>query len=77
MNAVPAVAFAGALTIRCVAACALTLIALLVPVTEALAVSVALIVWLPEVLSVALKVPVPLTSVLFPGNTAWASLLVK
>ena len=50
---------------------------LLVPVIELVAVSVAVIVWLPAVFSVALKVPVPLVSVLLAGRTAWPSLLVK
>jgi len=40
-------------------------------------VSVAVRVWLPDVFNVALKVPVPLLSVLLPGSAAWASLLVK
>src|SRR5437763_261190 len=59
---VPAVAEAGAATVKCVAAAALTRIVLLVPVIELLLVSVAVIVWLPAVLSVALNVPVPLLS---------------
>ena len=37
----------------------------------------AVIVWLPAVLSVTLKVPVPLVSVLLAGRLAWLSLLVK
>ena len=40
-------------------------------------VSVAVIVWLPAVFSVALNVPVPLVSVLVAGRRAWPSLLVK
>ena len=51
--------------------------ALVVPVIEALPVSVPVMVWLPAVLSVALNVPAPLVSVLLAGNTAWPSLLVK
>ena len=43
-------------------------IVLLVPVSELVAVSVAVIVWLPAVSSVALKVPLPLLRVLFDGN---------
>ena len=39
--------------------------------------SVAVIVWLPAVLSVALKVPVPLVSVELAGRAAWPSVLVK
>ena len=37
----------------------------------------AVIVWLPAVLSVTVKVPVPLVNVLLAGSTAWVSLLVK
>ena len=77
LKAVPAVALEGAATVKCVAAPALTVIELLVPVTDAFPVSVPVIVWLPEVLSFALKVPVPLVRVLLAGNTAWPSLLVK
>src|SRR5437588_779084 len=40
-------------------------------------VSVAVIVWLPAVLSVALKVPTPLASGELAGRTAWPSVLVK
>ena len=40
-------------------------------------VSVAVIVWLPPFLSVTLKVPVPLVSVLSAGSVAVPSLLVK
>ena len=67
----------GVLTVKCVAAAALTAMVLLVPVMELVAVSVALRVWLPAVLSVALKVPTPLVSVLFDGSMAAPSLLVK
>ena len=42
------------------AAAALTVIVPLVPVMELVTVSVAVIVWLPAVFSVALNVPVPL-----------------
>jgi hypothetical protein len=48
-----------------------------VPLIVLLVVSVAVMVWLPCVLSVALKVPVPLSNVLFAGNTASGSELVK
>src|SRR4051812_3197947 len=54
-----------------------TTIALLVPVTELVTVSVAVIVWLPTVFSVAEKVPVPLVNVESAGNTATPSVLVK
>ena len=43
---------------------------LLVPVMEALAVSVAVMVWLPAVTKVSLKLPVPLLKVLLPGKMA-------
>ena len=67
----------GALTAKCVAASALTAIVLLVPVIEAVTVSVAVIVWLPAVLSVALNVPAPFVRVLSAGNVALPSVLVK
>src|SRR3954463_5126245 len=54
-----------------------TLIAPLVPVIAALAVSVAVIVWLPAVFNVALKVPAPLVRVLLAGSVAAPSVLVK
>ena len=44
---------------------------------EAVTVSLAVIVWLPAVFSVAGKLPVPLVSVEFAGRTAWLSVLVK
>jgi len=68
---------AGAATRRWVAAAGFTAIALLVPVIEALTESVAVIVRLPEVLSVALNVPTPLVSVELAGNVAAGSELVK
>ena len=67
----------GPLTTKCVAAAALTVIGLLVPVTPPLTVSVAVIVWLPDVFSVALKVPTPLVSVLAAGRMAPVPPLVK
>ena len=48
-----------------------------VPVIELVAVSVAVIVWLPVVFSLALNVPVLFVSVLSAGSTACPSLLVK
>jgi len=48
----------------------LTAIVLLVPVIELVAVRLAVRVWLPAVLSVAMNVPVPLASVLSAGKTA-------
>ena len=50
---------------------------LLVPVIAAVATSVAVSVWLPGDLRVALKTPTPLVSVELPGRAALASLLVK
>ena len=49
----------------------------LLPVIELVAVSVAVIVWLPAVFSVTLKVPVPLVNVALAGRIAALSLLVK
>ena len=56
LNGVPAVAFAGALTRKCVAGAALTLMLLLVPATELFAVSVALIALLPAMPVAAIAV---------------------
>ena len=55
----------------------LATMALLVPVSDEVAVSVAVRVWLPALRKVALNVPTPLLSVLSDGGTAWPSLLVK
>ena len=49
----------------------------LVPVMEDVVVSVAVIVWIPLVSSVAVKVPTPLVNVLFAGRLARRSVLVK
>ncbi len=73
----PAVAVEAALTDRCVAAAALSAMALVVPVTELATVSVAVTVWLPADLSVTETVPVPLVKVVLLGRTAAPSLLVK
>jgi hypothetical protein len=54
-----------------------TVITFEVPVTEALAMSVAVMVWLPLIFSVAEKVPIPFVSGEFGGRTASASLLVN
>jgi hypothetical protein len=48
-----------------------------VPVREAVTVSVAVMVSLPEVFSVAEKIPVPLVSVEFAGSIALPSVLEK
>ena len=77
LKALPAVALLGALTLKWVAAAALTAMALLAPVIEVETVSVAVSVWLPAVVSVVLKLPAPLVSVLLLGNPAWPSVLVK
>ena len=55
VNGRPAVTWTGALTVKWVAAAALTLIGPLVPVMEKLLVSVAVMVWLPAVRSVAVR----------------------
>jgi hypothetical protein len=70
LKAVPAVAVAGALIVKCVALAALTVIVPVVPMMEVVTVSVAVSVWLLAVFKVALKLPVPFVSVLFTGNTA-------
>ncbi len=71
LKAVPAVAEAGAVTEKCVAAAgALTLIEFELPVMEAVTESVAVMVWLPAVFSVAEKVAVPFVSVELAGSTA-------
>ena len=81
--AVPAVAVPGALTVKCDAAAALTVMAplvpVMVPVTPLVLLSVAEIVLLPAVVNVALKVANPLVRVLGLGNTVEAptSVLVK
>ena len=75
VNADPAVAVAGAETVKWVAV--LTAIPGLVPVIDKVIVSVAVIVLAPSVRSVALNVPVPLVSVEFAGSVALPSLLVK
>jgi len=77
LNAVPAVAFAGALMVNVLAAPALTVTVPDVPVIADETVSVALIVCDPAVFKVALKVPVPLVSVELDGNTPRASVPLK
>jgi hypothetical protein len=64
-------------TEKCVAGASVTAIALLVPVMLEVIVSVAVMVRLPAVLSVALNVPAPLVSVASAGRLAAPSLLVK
>jgi hypothetical protein len=79
VKAVPAVAVAGALTMKWVAVvpAPLTVMVLLVPMMLAVTVSVAVSVWGPAVCRVALKVPVPAVKVLLAGRLAVPSLLVK
>ena len=64
----PAVALAGALTTKCEAAAGLTVTVPLLPVSEPLTVSVAVIVWLPAVFSVTLNVPVPWSAWSWPAG---------
>ena len=77
MKAVPAVCGVGAVTTKCVAAPAFTVMELDVPVTDELTVSVAVMARVPGVLSVTENVPVPLVNVEFAGNVAAPSVLVK
>src|SRR5437588_149984 len=70
LMALPAVAVVGPLTAKWLAAAVPTAMALLVPVIELVAVSVAVSVWLPAVFNVALKEPVPLIKALLLGSTA-------
>src|SRR2546427_10069954 len=60
--------FAERLMVKCPPKPALTLIGILVPVTEPLTVSVAVRVWLPTVISLAGNVPTPLASPLGLGK---------
>ena len=77
LNAVPAATFAGADTKKCVAAPEPTVMLLEVPVIVLVTVSVALMVWLPDVFKVTENVPVPLVRVEFAGKIACVSELVK
>ena len=72
---VPESAVAGAVTEKCVAVPALTVIGFEIPVIVEVTVSVAVIVWFPAVFSVAGKVPTPLVNVVLGGNTAEGSVL--
>ena len=73
----PAVAVEGAETVKCVAGCTVTTMEFEVPVMELITVSVAVMVWVPPILRVAEKVPVPPVSVELDGKVASTSLLVK
>src|SRR5205809_679766 len=80
LMATPATALVGCCrNDRCWGAAGLTLMVPLVPVMLLATVSVAVIVWLPAVLSVApfVNVRVPLVSGLLADRTAWPSVLVK
>ena len=73
LKAVPAVAAAGALTVKCVAAAALTVMASLVPVMLAVTRVGGGDGLAAGGLSVALKVPMPLVSgACWPAASAWA-----
>jgi hypothetical protein len=76
-NLAPAVAAAGALMIKCVPTAALTVIGPLWPVMDVVTESVAVKVWVPAVLRIAAKKPMPLLRVEFAGRPARESLLVK
>lgn len=76
-KALPAEAVAGAVTTKCVPDAALTAMFGDVPVMDAVAVSVAVIVCAPSTLKVAEKVPTPPVSVASAGRVALPSVLVK
>lgn len=67
----------GTATEKCVGAAVPTVIALEVPVREAVAESVAVIVWLPNVVKVAGKLAEPFVNVESAGRDTRASVLVK
>ncbi len=75
--AVPAVAELGAETKSWVAEAGLTVTVPVVAVSDEVTVSVAVMVWLPAVFSVAWKLPTPLVRVELAGSAAAASVLVK
>jgi hypothetical protein len=78
LNIVPAVAFAGAVTEKCVAAVdAPTVIVPELPLIDAVTVSVAVTVCPPAVFSVTENVPTPFVSFESAGSAAFPSLLVK
>jgi hypothetical protein len=79
LNDVPAATLAEeGVNENCVATAeALTLIELDMPVIDAVAVSLAVTVWLPAVFNVTENVPVPFVSFESAGNAAWLSVLVK
>ena len=77
MKALPAVAVAGAETVKCVAGAVDTTMLAEVPVIADVTESVAVTVWLPAVFRVTEKVPTPLVSVEFAGRVALPSVVVK
>ena len=77
LNAAPAVAVAGVVRLKCVAAAAEVLIAPLVPTIELVTVSVAVTVRLPAVCRVTENVPVPAVRELLAGSTAAPSVLLN
>src|SRR5438874_8162163 len=77
LNAVPAVALPGALTMNDTAGPPDTAIGPLVPVMLLETESLAVMVLFPEVSSVTLNVPLPLDNVELAGNIACASLLLN
>ena len=76
LNALPAVAVAGADTVKWVAG-PVTTMGSLVPVIDDVTVSVAVMVWLPLVFRVAEKLPVPFVKVDGGGKTATKSVEVN
>ena len=77
MKARPAVAVPGAESARLAAVPGFTVMAEVEPVSVPFTVSIAVMVWLPAVFSVAENVPVPLVNVELAGRTACPSVLVK
>ena len=77
LTAEPAVAIPGALTEKCVAAPAATVMVAEVPVMDKVTVSVAVTALEPGVSRVTGNVPVPFVRVVSAGNTAAPSELVK
>lgn len=69
LNGIPVVTLVGAVTDKWMAT-SVTVIGFEVPVIDAIDESVALTVWLPMVMRVTEKVPVPLVNVVAEGSTA-------
>lgn len=77
VKGLPAAALEGAPITNCEAAAADTVTAPLVPLSELLAVSVAVTVWLPAVMKVIVNVAVPLIRWALAGRTAAGSVLLN